>query len=145
MCFTIRVADRFASTDFIVKRLHSEQIKYNIDFNYSIYQYINLQHIKTHLKEGTAGGKKENCIWSLCQCLFLGCGPDRVCVCRGKGVTVHRKMFPRVFNCASRKSTKKWWNRWRNPVPCARRSSAILQRDQSAETQEDKRQLETQF
>lgn len=140
MCFTIRGAERFASTDFIVKRLHSEQIKYNIDFNYSIYQYINLQHIKHILKKA-----QENCIWSLCQCLFLGCGPDRVCVCRGKGVTVHRKMFPRVFNCASRKSTKKRWNRWRNPVPCARRSSAILQRDQSAETQEDKKQLETQF
>lgn len=144
MCFTIRVADRFASTDFIVKRLHSEQIKYNIDFNYSIYRYINLQHIKHILKKAQLVGKRKT-VSGVFVSVFFSDVVQIVCVCRGKGVTVHRKMFPRVFNCASRKSTKKWWNRWRNPVPCARRSSAILQRDQSAETQEDKRQLETQF
>lgn len=80
MCFTIRVADRFASTDFIVKRLHSEQIKYNIDFNYSIYQYINLQHIKHFLKKAQLVGKRKTVSGVFVSVFFLDV-VQIVCVC----------------------------------------------------------------
>lgn len=80
MCFTIRVADRFASTDFIVKRLHSEQIKYNIDFNYSIYQYINLQHIKHILKKAQLVGKRKT-VSGVFVSVFFSDVVQIVCVC----------------------------------------------------------------